>query len=131
MSQSAELPLKFNQILKSVFLITKKQCEIYNLIRTTKNRGTCINNLVHSLNSERSIIQKQLKILLNKELITRKSVSLSQFQDICRINNLSKLMPKCNKGYLYLYYPISNEDLTEKIGQKLASWQSTLNKILK
>lgn len=130
MSQSQNNFTDLNQILKSVFLITKKQCEIMNLIRKAKERGTCINNLVFSLNSERSIIQKQLKVLLNKELITRRSVSLSEFQDICRINNMSKLMPKCNKGYLYLYYPLSNQELKEKIENKLANWQTILKNFL-
>ena len=113
---------RFTKIIRAVFGLTKKQMQVFNQMRECANRETCVMNIVHLMESERSIIQKYLKILMKKKLISRRSVTLSEFTERCQKNNREDIIPSTNKGYLYLYTPISDEELFDRIKQKTKNW---------
>ena len=118
-------------IIRSVFGLSKKQLECFLRLRDAKKTGTCITNLVGILGSERSLIQKQLKVLIESQLVEREKVSLLEFREKCVASQMSELMPKTNKGYLYIYSPISDEKLQETINQALQKWEATINEFMK
>ena len=115
--------------LKAIFDLTNKQLDCFLTLRIKKNTGSCIKNLVENTNSERSIIQKHLKVLLEKGLVIRESVSLSEFNIRCQENDIDNKI-KTNKGYLFIYASISDEELLTKINETLAEWKSILKGFL-
>ena len=118
--------IQFNRIIRSVFGISPSQMKVFSQIRHCSSSGTCITNIVQLLNSERSIIQKYLSILKKKELITRRPVTLSEFQDRCMQNNRGDLIKGTTKGYLYLYSPISDENLLDRIKKITSNWTNVI-----
>ncbi len=120
-----ENPLVFNT-LKAIFDLTKKQLNCFLTLRLKQKSGSCIKNLVDNTNSERSIIQKHLKVLLEKELVIRESVSLTEFNKRCVEHNIDNKI-NTNKGYLYIYSAISDKELFEKINKILEKWKKILN----
>ncbi len=123
-----ENSLVFNS-LKSIFELTKKQLDCFLTLRLKKKPGSCIKILVDNTNSERSIIQKYLKVLLEKGLVIRDSVSLTEFNKRCEEYKLDNKI-STNKGYLYIYSTISDEDLLKKINITLEKWKKNLKKFL-
>jgi len=123
-----ENPLVFST-LKAIFELTNKQLDCFLTLRIKKNAGSCIKNLVDSTNSERSIIQKHLKVLLEKGLVIRESVSLSEFNIRCQKHDIENQI-KTNKGYLYIYASISDEELLAKIYKTLEDWKNILKAYL-
>ncbi len=119
-----ENPLVFST-LKAIFELTNKQLDCFLTLRIKKKAGSCIKNLVENTNSERSIIQKHLKVLLEKGLVIRESVSLSEFNTRCQEHNIENQI-KTNKGYLYIYASISDEELLAKIYKTLEEWKNIL-----
>ena len=119
-----ENPLVFST-LKAIFELTNKQLDCFLTLRIKKNAGSCIKNLVDNTNSERSIIQKHLKVLLEKGLVVRESVSLSEFNMRCQEHHIENQI-KTNKGYLYIYASISDEELLTKIYKTLEDWKNIL-----
>lgn len=113
---------RFKRILQAAFGLTKKQIHVFNQIRDCANRETCVINLVQMMNSERSIIQKYLKVLMKKKLITRRSVTLSEFTERCQKNDREDIVPSTNKGYLYLYTPIPDDQLIQRIREITNGW---------
>ena len=113
---------QFSKIIRAVFNLTPKQMDTFLQIRQCTGNGTCISNIVMGMDSERSIIQKYLKALYNKGLITRRSVTLSEFQKRCKINNRLDMAPSTTKGYLFLYTPISDADLLKKMQDITKQW---------
>jgi len=118
------------RILQSVFGLTKSQVECFEKLRAIGSKGTCVQNLVDTTASERSVEQKKLKKLLNLGLVTRESLSLSEFQDRCRRNNRTDLAPDSKKGYLYIYSAITDEELLEKMQKILYNWLKFMEKDL-
>ena len=123
-----ENPLVFNT-LKAIFELTNKQVDCFLTLRLKKETGSCIKNLVDNTNSERSIIQKHLKVLLEKGLVIRESVSLSEFNIRCQEHDIENQI-KTNKGYLYIYASISDEELLIKINETLERWKNILKGFL-
>lgn len=123
-----ENPLVFST-LKAIFELTNKQLNCFLTLRIKENTGSCIKNLVENTNSERSIIQKHLKVLLEKGLVIRESVSLSEFNIRCQENDIDNQI-KTNKGYLFIYASISDEELLEKINETLEDWKNILKVFL-
>jgi predicted transcriptional regulator len=123
-----ENPLVFST-LKAIFELTNKQLNCFLTLRIKKKTGSCIKNLVENTNSERSIIQKHLKVLLEKGLVIRESVSLSEFNIRCKEHDIDNQI-KTNKGYLFIYASISDEELLEKINEKLEDWKNILKDFL-
>jgi predicted transcriptional regulator len=117
---------QFTKIIRSVFGLTKSQEKVFSKIRQCSSGGTCILNLVQLLNSERSIIQKYLSILMKKKLITRNQVTLGEFKDRCMQNNRNDLIKGTIKGYLYLYSPISDEKLINRIKKITSRWRTAI-----
>lgn len=117
---------EFAKIIRSVFGLTPAQFRTFAAIRQCTGNGTCISNVVNRLDSERSIIQKYLKVLFDKKLITRRSVTLSEFQNQCKENNRLDMSPSTTKGYLFLYTPISDKDLLEKIHSITNEWMKNV-----
>ena len=113
---------QFSNIIRSVFGLTKKQFHVFNQIRDCSNQETCVLNLVQMMQSERSIIQKYLKVLQAKGLIFRKSVTLQEFTERCQKIKRNDIAPSTNKGYLYLYTPISDDKIIEKIQAITQDW---------
>ncbi len=114
-------------IIRRVFDLSKKQLECFMNILEMENSGTCIINLVDVMDSERSIIQKNLKTLMQKGLVERKSVTLAEFKDRCTKNNREDIKPKTNKGYLYIYAPISSPQLISRIQSTLNGWDNVIS----
>ncbi|UYP48214.1 hypothetical protein NEF87_004499 [Candidatus Lokiarchaeum ossiferum] len=130
MTVSSILPDKsilVGNIIRHVFNLSKKQLECFMNIVEMENSGTCILNLVDVMDSERSIIQKNLKVLMKKGLVERKSVTLTEFKERCTLNNREDISPKTNKGYLYIYSPLSSKELTSKIESILSRWNTTIS----
>jgi len=123
-----ENPLVFST-LKAIFELTNKQLNCFLILRIKKKTGSCIKNLVDNTNSERSIIQKHLKVLLEKGLVVRESVSLSEFNIRCQENDIDNKI-KTNKGYLFIYASISDEELLAKIKETLEEWKNILKGFL-
>jgi len=123
-----EKSLVFSTI-KAIFELTNKQLDCFLTLRLKKKTGSCIKNLVDNTNSERSIIQKHLKVLLEKGLVIRKPVSLSEFNIRCQEHDIDNKI-KTNKGYLFIYASISDEELLEKINKTLEKWKKILKVFL-
>lgn len=123
-----ENSLVFNS-LKAIFELTNKQLDCFLTLRLKKKTGSCIKNLVDNTKSERSIIQKHLKVLLERGLVIRDSVSLTEFNKRCEDYNIENKM-NTNKGYLYIYSAISDEDILDKINGKLEEWKKNLENFL-
>ncbi len=120
----------FDRIIRSVFGLTKKQMLVFNQIRECANRETCVVNLVQMMNSERSIIQKYLKVLMKKQLIFRRSVTLNEFTERCRLNQREDIAPSTSKGYLYLYTPLPDEKIVERMREITTDWIQKMDKYL-
>jgi len=116
-------------IIRLTFDLTKKQTECFMKIREMEASGTCITNLTDTLESERSIVQKQLKVLLQKGLIHRKAVTLTEFREKCLANVRDDLMPTTNKGYLYMYSTLSDAELKKKMASRYAEWIKIMESI--
>lgn len=123
-----ENSLVFNS-LKAIFELTNKQLDCFLTLRLKKKTGSCIKNLVDNTKSERSIIQKHLKVLLERGLVIRDSVSLTEFNKRCEDYNIDNKM-NTNKGYLYIYSAISDEDILDIINGKLEEWKKNLENFL-
>jgi predicted transcriptional regulator len=122
----SDIPVLARDIIKSVFNLSKKQLDCFMKILEMNNEGTCIVKLVENMNSERSIIQKYLKILMEKGLVERKAITLSEFKILCDCNGNDELKPTTNKGYLYIYAPISNDSLQSKISDIFKTWDNVV-----
>jgi len=117
-------------ILRAVFSVSKKQLECFLQLRLKKKTGSCIKNLFEEEKYDRSIIQKHLKVLCEKGLANRESVSLSEFQKRCEEYDLDN-RTRTNKGYLYIYSSISDEELLDKIDKTLRNWKKFIKIYLK
>ena len=117
-------PLVFNS-LKAIFELTNKQLDCFLTLRLKKKTGSCIKNLVDNTKSERSIIQKHLKVLLERGLVIRDSVSLTEFHKRCEDYHIDNKI-STNKGYLYIYSAISDKELLKKINEILENWKNIL-----
>ncbi len=125
--ENFKYPAEIVDILRKSLDLSKKQLECYLNILELQGKGICILKLTHHMSSERSIIQKNLKILMDKKLIYRKSVTLTEFRKLCVDMNQNEFMPKSNKGYLYIYYPIEIQDLQKCIEEILENWKNQIN----
>ena len=114
------------KILRSLFDLTKKQIECYLIIRKCQDPSICVNHLVGLMVSERSIIQKHMKVLFNKGLITRESVTLNQYSELCASQNRKESERQNNRGYLFVYNSISNQELQDKIDMKMDTWKQSI-----
>lgn len=113
---------EYFSIISSIFGLTRKQAQLLIQLQLTVKNETCIMNLVNELNSERSIVQKYLRVLMKKKLVIRRSVTLSEFQERCRKNDRTDILPPTTKGYLFLYSPISEEELIQKAKKITNNW---------
>ena len=128
LSINSELSAKL--IIRRVFNLSKKQLECFLQLLETAESGTCIRNLESQLDSERSIVQKYLKILLQKGLVKRKAISLQEFKEKCITNSRVDLEPRNIRGYLYIYQPINVERLLQKIRETTDSWNYKMKEFL-
>lgn len=119
------------KIFKSAFGLTKKQSECLYKLYEMEGVSTCIMNLVDKLESERSLIQKTLKVLHRRGFVERKQVTLTEFQNLCFKNKHEDMSPSTNRGYLYVYNPIPKEALLQKLVEITTSWQSQLGNFLR
>ena len=117
-------------ILRSLFDLTKKQIECYLMMRKNQDPNICVNHLVGLMESERSIIQKHMKVLFNKGLISRESVTLTKYNELCSSQKRKDSERQSNRGYLFMYNSISNEELQEKIIAKLETWKISCQEFL-
>lgn len=124
-----EEKLKFSKadlILRALFGLTKKQAECFKKIQNINKTGVCISYLGEQMGDvDRSVVQKQVKVLFDKELINRKQVTLAEFREICE-KDTDQRTAKTDRGYLYLYEPLSKEDLLKKANERMNSWRKTL-----
>ena len=118
------------KILRALFDLTKKQIECYLIIRKCQDPSICVNHLVGLMSSERSIVQKHMKVLFNKGLITRESVTLNEYSELCASQNRKKNERQSNRGYLFVYNSISNEDLQNKIDTMMDTWRRSCRDFL-
>ncbi|MHA1776340.1 MAG: hypothetical protein DRO88_02335 [Promethearchaeia archaeon] len=120
---------EFEQILRSVFHLTKKDVECFMKLRKFGSDGTCVQNLTNQTNTDRSVEQKKLNKLRELGLVTRVQLTLSQFQDRCSQNQREELAPSTKKGYLYVYRTIPDSELYEKIQNTTTDWLKILRDI--
>jgi len=114
------------KILRALFDLTKKQVECYLIIRKCQDPSICVNHLVGLMSSERSIIQKHMKILFEKGLIKRESKTLNEYSELCASQNRKESERQNNRGYLYVYNSISNQELQDKIDMKMDTWKQSI-----
>jgi len=119
------------KILRALFDLTKKQIECFLIIRKCQNPSICVNHLVGLMESERSIVQKHMKVLFDKGLITRESKTLSEYSDLCSSQNQPENARQSYRGYLFVYNAISNKDLQEKVEMTLETWKLSCQEFLK
>lgn len=122
--------MEIQKILKSAFGLTKKQSECLYKLYEMEGKSTCIMNLVDKLESERSLIQKTLKVLHELGFVERKQVTLAEFQNLCLKNKHEDMSPNTNRGYLYVYTPIPKDNILQKLTNITESWQDQLGKFL-
>lgn len=124
-----EEKLKFSKadlILRALFGLTKKQAECFKKIQNINKTGVCISYLGEQMGDvDRSVVQKQVKVLFDKELINRKQVTLAEFREICE-KDTDQRTAKTDRGYLYLYEPLSKKELLNKANERMNSWRKTL-----
>ena len=118
------------KILRALFDLTKKQIECFLLIRRCQDPSVCVNYLVGLMESERSIVQKHMKVLFNKGLITRESKTLSEYSALCASQNQPENVRHSTRGYLFVYNAISNKNLQEKIDTTLDTWKLSCQEFL-
>jgi len=117
---------KTDRIFRSLFGLTKKQSECFKKIRNINKSGVCISYLgEHMGDVDRSVVQKQVKVLFDKGLIDRKQVTLAEFREICEKDKIQQTAAT-DRGYLYLYEPLSKEKLLKKANSKMDSWRRIL-----
>lgn len=115
-------------ILRSIFQLTNKQTELFQqLYEFGKDSMCCMNNLMLKFSSDRSVIQKYLNILLGKGLISRVSKTLNEYQQMCADKDieLGTESPP-NKGYLYVYTPVSKEEILSRADYIYNAWKNVL-----
>jgi predicted transcriptional regulator len=122
---------KADLIIKDLFGLTKKQAECFKKIQNINKAGVCISYLgEHMGDVDRSVVQKQVKVLYDKGLINRKQVTLAEFREICE-KDKNQQTSTTDRGYLYLYEPFSKEELLRKANSKMNSWRKTLESAFK
>ncbi|MHA1819885.1 MAG: hypothetical protein ACTSU2_16095 [Promethearchaeota archaeon] len=119
------------RILGKIFDLSKKEYEFLNLIYLMNRDGVCVHHFVSKWNKERSLVQKRLQNLLKKGLVKRKSVSISEYNQLCQKNKDEQLIKENAKGYLFLYYPIPKAELLKRAESILKRWYSTLEEFLR
>ncbi len=115
-------------IMRALFGLTKKQAECFKKINAITKPGICISSIGERMGDvDRSVVQKQVKVLFDKKLILRKQVTLAEFRDICKQRD-SPYAAKTDRGYLYLYEPLTKAELLEKATEKMGSWSEILQR---
>jgi predicted transcriptional regulator len=115
------------EILQKLFDLTGKQQQLLEILIQHGSDGICIYHLVNLMQSERSLVQKQLTALLKKNLIERRRVTLNQFNDRCLTRDSPENQRPSDKGYLYLYFVRTPEELFRMAIEKLQEWEAKLN----
>lgn len=117
---------KVDLIIRDLFGLTKKQTECFKKVQNINKAGVCISFLGDKMGGvDRSVVQKQVKVLFEKGLISRKQVTLAEFREICE-RDKTEHTSTTDRGYLYLYEPLSKEELFNKANEKMNSWRKTL-----
>jgi predicted transcriptional regulator len=117
---------KSDRIIKALFGLSKKQAECFKKIQNINKSGVCISYLgEHMGDVDRSVIQKQVKVLFDKGLIKRNQVTLAEFREICKRDE-SQFSTKTDRGYLYLYEPLTNVELLSKANSEMERWRRVL-----
>lgn len=117
---------KADLVIKDLFRLTKKQAECFKKIYNISKAGVCISYLgEHMGDVDRSVVQKQVKVLFDKGLIKRKQVTLAEFREICE-RDKSQQTSSTDRGYLYLYEPLTKSELIKKANDKMNSWKIIL-----
>ena len=118
-------------VIRALFGLTKKQAECFKKIYNISKAGVCISYLgEHMGDVDRSVVQKQVKVLFDKGLINRKQVTLAEFREICE-RDKNQHSSSTDRGYLYLYEPLSKSELIKKANAKMDSWRSLLDSTFK
>jgi predicted transcriptional regulator len=124
-------------ILQSVFEITPLQYQFYQKLQALYSGmqnnldGICIQMITTTFPIERSVAQKILKILMEKGLIERHSITLADFNTCCAQFAQTQLIKKNDKGCLFLYKPLSKNDSLEKAKAILQNWSQKIDQFFK
>ena len=116
-------------LLGSLYGLNESQILLFSKI--LKYPNICIHFLEFMTELKNNAIQKNLKVLLDKGLIERKSVSLAEFKARCMNQETRGFrLPvdiKNDRGYLYLYKIKPISALYEQFKQRLKYIESQLS----
>ncbi|MHA1149722.1 MAG: hypothetical protein ACTSR8_15920 [Promethearchaeota archaeon] len=124
MTQSTQ---ELQYILGSLFNLTRAQSKLLIKLLSYGEQNFCINQLKFNSESGRSTLQKYLKVLLHKGLVSREAKTLKEFREICVEVDLDDNC-ESNKGYLYIYRVISLENLMKKAEEVWKEWKVKLSR---
>ena len=119
-----------SSLLGSLYTLNESQILLFSKI--LKYPNICIHYLEFMTDLKNNAIQKNLKVLLDKGLIERESVSLAEFKERC-INQEQggfhlPLDIKNDRGYLFLYKPKPINYLLKDFGMHLKYIEEQIEK---
>jgi predicted transcriptional regulator len=123
--------IDLKKILSQIFQLTPKQIDVFWNLREKGIEGCCIVNLTIIMKKERSLLQKQLSNLIKKGLIHRSTLTLGEFNERCKKLQMGTLEKPHDKGYMYLYQPISDQEIYELAIKTITNWKNILQQSLR
>jgi hypothetical protein len=120
-------------LLGSLYGLNESQILLFSKI--LRYPSICIHYLEFMTDLKNNAIQKNLKVLLDKGLIMRDSVSLAEFKDRCMKAQPGRLrIPidiKNERGYLFLYRAKPIEQLLSQFQEKLIDIETQIEEFKK
>ena len=118
-----------HKIFAATFDLTKTQAKLLVKLIYKEDGLCCINQITDDKDTPgRSTIQKYMKVLLDKGLITRSSKTINEFKEICQSQNRN-LEYQTSGGYIYVY-EVDVEHLIEKAESQWAMWKNKIVELL-
>ena len=120
------------RIFQKLFDVSTKQWEFYCKFRKARIEGACVSYIKTKIETEkdRSLLQRNLQALLKSQLVKRRKMTLAEYQAECRKTDITNLETSYDRGSLYFYIPLSDQELIELAKNKLRQWDLALNQIL-
>jgi hypothetical protein len=120
------------RIFQKIFDITPKQWDFYCKFRRARMEGACvsyINNKIET-SKDRSLVQRNLQVLLKNELVNRRKMTLAEYQTECKKMAIMNPDSNYDRGSLYFYIPLSDIELIKLAKRKIKEWDLSLDQFL-
>lgn len=123
---------EYAQIFQKLFDVSAKQWEFYCKFREARIEGACVSYIKTKIetNKDRSLLQRNLQALLKSQLVIRRKMTLAEYQSECKEMINMNLETTYDRGSLYFYIPLSDEELMELAKHKLKEWETILSQFL-